>query len=103
MLLSAPERRERFGDSLEPDRAGDQRSHIHVAFRDRAQRRRELIGVVGVHEMQVELLHHRDQGPERVGLHTHAGDDDATPGRCIEDRLIEHPRHPDGLEEHERM
>ena len=102
MIVGAPERRERVGDSLEPDGAGDQWSHIYFALRDRAQRRRELIRVIGVHEVEVELLDHRDEGTERVGLHAHAGDDNAASRRCVEDRLIEHPRHPDCLEEHQR-
>ena len=70
---------------------------------DRIERRTELERVVAEHELDVQLLADAEHRVDRVLLHAGADDEDPGVARRHPHRLLDHPRHADGLEDHERL
>ena len=64
------------------DLAGDERNDVDLPLRDELKR----------------LQSYPEYGPDRVGLHAHADDDDAAGLGGGSHHLIEHSRHANGLE-----
>ena len=93
---------ERLGNTVDRDRAGDQRPEVDLTLGDRAQRLGELVGLVPEGELDVELPADADHRVEPILLHADADDEDARALRRHPHRRVDHPRHADGLEDDER-
>nr|WP_233565614.1 hypothetical protein [Cellulomonas sp. PhB143] len=97
--LRVGERVERACDPRQPDPPGHQRRCVELPVRQRVQRVAELQGRVADDEPQVELLVHREGRTDPVRAHADADDDDAGVQRGVLEHVVDHPRHPDALED----